>query len=1031
MVELKEPQPNNRQQEASIRHIENIMERPLNQIRVSFSRAFISNECRKNLSLEKVNDLFKQLEALFDTEEKKEIFASHQENFAHFLKTGDIKKPLNLRDEESMLFWGIALGFYAIHPEISQDWAEKDTSRKISKTRLWKRIEKSSYMQKELKKHAYLLNATEIHEKTKIVYSEHGYPDISYCFIPKEKMIINDMLWTLICGTDASATAINHEVAHSQGTQNIETPKMLEIKKEIEALQKRLDELAKAKDTKEWKKVAKRAARLKKEYEYRYKFSDELENMFANRYSVNVGGDFDKAHLNELETVIVLGEKFLSPQQIKSFAKQLEADPKKRIQHVKDIARNSFFANNEIIYAHSYEEWHRVNLFPELLDGVDSDGVKMSSTEAFEEIRKICNQFEELQPSKSLKLLSEELYQKRMSSLSQKRARMVDEFFDKFVAHHMEPLYKEAENSVDNMLEQTKHLRNDRSNQGQERQNQDQGQNGQENDSQEGQNQGQGQNPEENEGEERQNQDQGQNPKENEDQEGQNQGQGQNPEENEGQEGQNQGQGQNGQESDSQEGQNQDQGQNPEENEGQEGENQGKENTSKDTKNNNTESIETKDGYPSSSIFDVNPKEKSKEFTEEEIKEMLENAEDIERLAEEAIKEMDEKELPQRGEDSSKTDEEKEDENNQEAKEQDFLPQKRSRPMVVDVSQHKRSESQYARSLVSGSYDDYQKYVSEFCDVISKIKRIISEIIKQKKLSSIRRGREQRRNIKTILPIQGATSIDLEAHKRLIKKIHNRDPRITKKDLRRFNTEVSVAEEEVIKETKIEESNFCILIDSSGSMIGAPYENALATACILYEAVRSIKEVNVYIYLMGEPTPYTIAKPGMKTQEIAENISRAEKSNGYSCNDYLSPAIEQCLKDVAEDYGKRPHATSGFTHIFSITDGGNNDYSFFDVNGYIRRILTANSDITFDSFFIDEEEDNYTKGFIEEMKRQGSTQIDYVEKVFGGFEIAKIKETANEKIIEMLQKRLKHSELKERKTNGVKQKLIKSVVERE
>lgn len=65
------------------------------------------------------------------------------------------------------------------------------------------------------------------------------------------------------------------------------------------------------------------------------------------------------------------------------------------------------------------------------------------------------------------------------------------------------------------------------------------------------------------------------------------------------------------------------------------------------------------------------------------------------------------------------------------------------------------------------------------------------------------------------------------------------------------------------------------------------------------------------------------------------------------------------------------------------------------------------------------------------MKRQGSTQIDYVEKVFGGFEIAKIKETANEKIIEMLQKRLKHSELKERKTNGVKQKLIKSVVERE
>ena len=51
---------------------------------------------------------------------------------------------------------------------------------------------------------------------------------------------------------------------------------------------------------------------------------DELENMFANRYSVNFGGNYDKAHLNELETVINLGERFLTPKNKETIRKEIE-----------------------------------------------------------------------------------------------------------------------------------------------------------------------------------------------------------------------------------------------------------------------------------------------------------------------------------------------------------------------------------------------------------------------------------------------------------------------------------------------------------------------------------------------------------------------------------------------------------------------------------------------------------------------------------------------------------------------------------
>ena len=118
---------------------------------------------------------------------------------------------------------------------------------------------------------------------------------------------------------------------------------------------------------------------------------------------------------------------------------------------------------------------------------------------------------------------------------------------------------------------------------------------------------------------------------------------------------------------------------------------------------------------------------------------------------------------------------------------------------------------------------------------------------------------------------------------------------------------------------------------------------------------------------------------------------------------------------------KHPHIKSGYTHIFSITDGDNNDYGSTDVNGCIKMILEKNEQITFDSFFIGCERSygggRHMKPLIEEMQKAGCMRIDYVDGIERGEQIPS-------KIMEMLKKRLKHSTINEPMTNSVKGKLI-------
>lgn len=1037
--------------EAGVRHIKDIVKNPLNRLRIEFSEKFLGAKSKEDISEEYVRDLQNRLEPMFqDSKDKKAVFASHRENFEHFLQTGDLKTPLNLKDEESQFFWGTALALYAVRPEMQEKWDRRNQADRISHSTIWRRIASSSYMQQELQRHAHIVESAVENQDTRLVWSENGYPNISYCFVPEQNLIIDDMLWTLVAGVDAAATAMNHEIAHSKGTQFTNSPRMEEIQKQQETLVKEMEEAAARNDMPAWKASAKKAARLKAEYTYRFYFFDELENMYANRYAVNFGGDFDRAHLNELEADINVGRKYVAPLKMEDAEKEMAASAEKRIAHVKAIARNSFFANNGLIENHKMEDWHSLNLYPELLSGIDADGRKMGAAECFERIREICDKFETSQPNKGLKILNETIYNKRMTAMSRRRVAMTDEFFDLFVAPHMEDIYKAAEKQLEDQVSRMQ-------NQQQSGQNGSSSQQGEQSEGQGTSNrqQGSAQNQQQENSGQQQNSSSAQ---PNQSQGGQEQGSPQQSQSGQGQPQQSQsGQGQ-PQQSQSGQGQSQSgqgagsgmpgmpplptppmgnqnqQGRGSgnetgqqQSNTGQQQSDNGQSGSPQSSGNSNQSQQHGNSGFPDTGQFRLpNTDIYQPRLSDGQIKELLEKAESIRELKRQAGENgMKANDLPNRGDsaDSRGAPQESGASDSQqhgrsENSLEDYLPQNDMPSLISIDDMVKLSEDnmQAARFYREGNWDEYQKYIAQYSNEIAQAKKLIGEIIKQNKFDSVRRGHERTKEKMTQIPVQGGRTIDLQRHVALQQKLRRGDPNIGKKDLERFRTRYKYSEDEKIKEVQLPQSNFGILIDGSGSMTGRPFDNALAISCILYEAARSFKEINVYIYMMGEPYPLTVALPDDKTKEIAKRLESVRRGQG-GCNDFLIPAVKEFLKDVSSDMAKHPHIKSGFTHIFSVTDGGNNDYGSTDVNGCLKTMLEKNEQLTFDSFFMDQGESNYTKPLVREMQAKGCDRIDYVDGIVSGDQIPG-------KIMEMLKKRMKHSQIKEPMTNGVKEKLI-------
>ena len=423
---------------AQAEHIRTIIEKPLNRLRIEFSHNFMESKVSHayfEQLLPKIKDFFSD----------KQLYDKHLENLKNVLSTGDIRFPINLSQEESQFFWGAVLAYISNNPEIQQTWERKNQFTKISESTLWKRITSSSEMRKEFKGTAFILKNSLRNSKVRMLWGEPlggGYPNIGYCFIPEENIIVDDMLWSLVAGVKNALPAINHEIAHSQGTIGI-PQKIKDLEQQFQNIRQ---QIAQAEQTQqnspEIQKLVTQAMAMQQEAKLRFYIYDELENMYANRYAMNVGGNADKLSLNVLETCICgTGEQYLSEQKsLEDFKKKLT--PSQQINHIKRAARYSFFCNNGLIQ-NTLEDWHSIGVYPECIVAYDQDGKALSWQDSFKKLRDICDQLEELQPSKILRLLNQSRYTKQMKEMSQKRQDLSMEFFDSFVLPYVKDLIQE------------------------------------------------------------------------------------------------------------------------------------------------------------------------------------------------------------------------------------------------------------------------------------------------------------------------------------------------------------------------------------------------------------------------------------------------------------------------------------------------------------------------------------------------------------------------------------------------------------
>ena len=425
-------------------HIRTIVGEPLNRLRIEFSHVFMESKVSQSY----FEQLLPRIKENFSD---KQLYDKHLENLKSVLSTGDIKFPINLSLEESQFFWGTVLAYISSNPEIQQRWDQKNQFTKISESTLWKRIAHSSEMRKEFKATAFILRNSLRNPETRMLWGEplgSGYPNIGYCFIPEENIIVDDMLWSLVGGTKNALPAINHEIAHSQGTIGI-PQKIHDLEQQFQNIRQQIAEAEQThQNTEEIQKLVVQAMALQQEAKLRFYIYNELENMYANRYAINAGGDADKLSLNILETCICgTGEQYLSEvKSLEDFKKELT--PSKRINHIKRAVRYSFFCNNGLI-RNTLEDWHSIGVYPECIVAYDKDGRELPWQDSFEKLRDICNQLEKLQPSKILRLLNQSKYTKQMKEMSQKRQELSMEFFDSFVLPYVKDLIKENVQDTD------------------------------------------------------------------------------------------------------------------------------------------------------------------------------------------------------------------------------------------------------------------------------------------------------------------------------------------------------------------------------------------------------------------------------------------------------------------------------------------------------------------------------------------------------------------------------------------------------
>lgn len=747
------------------------------------------------------------------------------------LKTGKAPATPSLKTPQNQLLWGAALAALDNTPDLMKDWPKELQAKKVSALPLWNQIAHCPDARTELRENAFILATSLKNPKTKIAWgAPDEYPDVAFYFNPKENRINLDMVWSLMIGIEHSRAANLHEIGHSQGT--LFEPKGTDAAYQalLKADERRRDPNLTAAERAE----ADREMEFRyTDYRMRYLTFDEAENNYANRYAVNQSQrsaqDFGAA-VNTVETTLCL------PLHRAFDENKPEPDnpaPMDLYKNLKSLLRYSFYVNNGMA-ADTDEGWRSVGVRKEWLSGKDKDGNPMTPDECFADIRALCTELENTQPTARDRLFGASVYAKKAEECSRRRAEIVDDLYDRYVADLIPEIVREKEKQRQQQQQQ------------QDQQNQDQNGNGQQ--QQGGGQSGQSGDQQQTETDRQLEQMEQQMSQAVKDMKDKRENGGDEKSAQSGKDG------------------------NDENGEDQKEQTAGKDGKGEDRDDNNKESEKGDDGE---TVEDLINNKNNAQNTEQ--------TEDSENSDGDSSKQQDSKSKSQSDSNSNANADSKDSSGKGEQNENWNPSDKASKS-------DKKADARDLRAFLPENLQSINEYNQIVKDHQQTAKRLKSQLVR---MQNSYLGAEKESNKRQLVPEDGDISkFDVDSYVERQKKLAT-GQEVDERDFEHFR----VKGEREKTPAPIDIAILIDRSGSMGRGPGSKLETALTTACVLFESARKNPFFNVYIAAAGDPQSLTIAEPGMKDTEIARRITTLRDNCG-GCKDMMADAIETTMTKI-------------------------------------------------------------------------------------------------------------------------------------
>ena len=370
--------------------------------------------------------LVSELEAVVPSESRNH-YNYEKRNVEVALANGEAPHSPTVNSPETSLLWAINLAHLA-----------QNDADHFYGSKLWKQFASlDGAAQTEKERLAFYVATTGLNKDARVKWGELGS---SFYYNPTDNQINLDLILGMGVGFDIARAVAFHEIGHSQLTKGF-GEKIAALDEQIEALR------TKGKETSLTQDEYKQLRHISNERHYRYLVADEAENNVVDRWTVNQGRRIRKDHVlarNSSEAILVDG--LIGDQ-------ETPADtPAARFQNTKNAVRYSFFRNNGY-FPDTEDGWRELGVNPDWITTKDGK----SGMEALEALKELCggkDGVENLQPNSSDMMMGAVKLAQATLGYSHRRNQRIEEIYDNFFAHVVEPMLDQQDQKLDEQMKQ-------------------------------------------------------------------------------------------------------------------------------------------------------------------------------------------------------------------------------------------------------------------------------------------------------------------------------------------------------------------------------------------------------------------------------------------------------------------------------------------------------------------------------------------------------------------------------------------------